>query len=77
MPRARQKADADRPLFSEGVYAKWRQQRLWLAETNRIEIAIAQGEGDLRKALPLANGIAKSEAVLKLCLRYDAQFHHD
>ncbi len=69
-------------LLTEGVYAKWRQQRLWLAETNQIEIAIAQGESELRKALPtananahLANGIAKSEAVLKLYLRYDAQLH--
>ena len=69
-------------LLTEGVYAKWRQQRLWIAETNQIEIAIAQGETELRKALPmananahLANGIAKSEAVLKLYLRYDAQLH--
>ena len=69
-------------LLTEGVYAKWRQQRLWIAETNQIEIAIAQGESELRKALPmananahLANGIAKSEAVLKLYLRYDAQLH--
>ena len=69
-------------LLTEGVYAKWRQQRLWMAETAQIEIAIAQGESDLRKALPmananahLANGIAKSEAVLKLYLRYDAQLH--
>ena len=69
-------------LLTEGVYAKWRQQRLWLAETNQIEIAIAQGESELRKSLPmananahLANGIAKSEAVLKLYLRYDAQLH--
>ena len=49
---------------------------------SKIEIAIAQGETELRKALPmananahLANGIAKSEAVLKLYLRYDAQLH--
>ncbi len=69
-------------LLTEGVYAKWRQQRLWMAETNQIEIAIAQGESDLRKALPmananahLANGIVKSEVVLKLYLRYDAQLH--
>ena len=69
-------------LLTEGVYAKWRQQRLWMAETAQIEIAIAQGETELRKALPmananahLANGIAKSEAVLKLYLRYDAQLH--
>ena len=69
-------------LLTEGVYAKWRQQRLWMAETAQIEIAIAQGESELRKALPmananahLANGIAKSEAVLKLYLRYDAQLH--
>ena len=69
-------------LLTEGVYAKWRQQRLWMAETAQIEIAIAQSETELRKALPmananahLANGIAKSEAVLKLYLRYDAQLH--
>ena len=69
-------------LLTEGVYAKWRQQRLWMAETAQIEIAIAQGASELRKSLPmananahLANGIAKSEAVLKLYLRYDAQLH--
>ena len=69
-------------LLTEAVFAKWRQQRIWLAETGQIEIAIAQGESELRKSLPradakahLANGIAKSEAVLKLYLRYDAQLH--
>ena len=69
-------------LLTEAVYAKWRQQRLWLAETNQIEVAIAQNENDLRRALPtatttaqLANGIAKSEQILKLYLRYDAQLH--
>ena len=69
-------------LLTEAVFAKWRQQRIWLAETAQIEIAIAQGESELRKSLPtadakahLANGIAKSEAVLKLYLRYDAQLH--
>ena len=69
-------------LLTEAVFAKWRQQRIWLAETAKIEIAIAQGESELRKSLPradakahLANGIAKSEAVLKLYLRYDAQLH--
>ena len=62
-------------LLTEAVFAKWRQQCIWLAE-------IAQGESELRKSLPradakahLANGIAKSEAVLKLYLRYDAQLH--
>ena len=69
-------------LLTEAVFAKWRQQRIWLAEAGQIEIAIAQGESELRKSLPradakahLANGIAKSEAVLKLYLRYDAQLH--
>ena len=45
-------------LLTEAVFAKWRQQRLWIAETNQIEIAIAQGESDLRKALPMANANA-------------------
>ena len=69
-------------LLTEAVFAKWRQQRIWLAETGQIEIAIAQGESELRKSLPradakahLANGIARSEAVLKLYLRNDAQLH--
>ena len=69
-------------LVTEAVYAKWRQQRLWLAETNQIEIAIAQNEAELRKSLPaanenahLANGVGKSEALLKLHLRYDAQLN--
>ena len=69
-------------LLTEAVFAKWRQQRIWLAEAGQIEIAIAQGESELRKSLPradakahLANGIAKSESVLKLYLRYDAQLH--
>ena len=69
-------------LLTEAVFAKWRQQRIWLAETAQIEVAIAQGESELRKSLPradakahLANGIARSEAVLKLYLRYDAQLH--
>ncbi|MBY0504628.1 MAG: hypothetical protein K2X03_12010 [Bryobacteraceae bacterium] len=42
----------------------------------------AQGEKDFRKTLPnadpralLANGIAKSEQILKLYLRYDAQLN--
>ena len=68
--------------LTEAVFAKWRQQRIWLAEAGQIEIAIAQGESELRKSLPradakahLANGIARSEAVLKLYLRYDAQLH--
>ena len=45
-------------LLTEAVFVKWRQQRLWIAETNQIEIAIAQGESDLRKALPMANANA-------------------
>jgi len=69
-------------LLTEAVFAKWRQQRLWLAETNQLEVAIVQNEKELQRALPaatssahLANGIAKSEQVLKLYLRYDAQLH--
>ena len=69
-------------LLTEAVYAKWRQQRLWLAETAQIEIAISLHERELQKALPLTDapahlalGIAKSEATLKLYLRYDAQLH--
>ena len=68
-------------LLTEAVYAKWRQQRLWIAETHQLEIAIAENEADLQKSLPtanihahLANGVAHSERVLKLYLRYDAQF---
>ena len=69
-------------LLSEAVFAKWRQNRIWMAETAQIEIAIAQNETDLRRSLPaananahLANGIAHSERILKLYLRYDAQLH--
>ena len=69
-------------LLTEAVYAKWRQQRIWMAETAQIEIAIAENETDLRRSLPaananahLANGIAHSERILKLYLRYDAQLH--
>ena len=68
-------------LLTEAVYAKWRQQRLWIAETHQLEIAIAENEADLQRSLPtanihahLANGVAHSERVLKLYLRYDAQF---
>ncbi len=31
-------------LLTEAVYAKWRQQRLWIAETHQLEIAIAENE---------------------------------
>ena len=69
-------------LLTEAVYAKWRQQRMWLAEAAQMELAIALHERDLQKALPttdapahLALGIAKSEQSLKLYLRYDAQLH--
>ena len=69
-------------LLTEAVYAKWKQQRLWLAETAHLELTIAQNERDFRKALPnadapahLANAIGKSESQLKLFLRYDAQLH--
>ncbi len=69
-------------LLTEAVYAKWRQQRLWLAETAQIEIAMARHEGELHKALPLADsaahlahGIAHSADLLRLYQRYDAQLH--
>ena len=69
-------------LLTEAVFAKWKQQRLWLAETSQIEVAMALHERDLQKVLPnanagahLANAIAKSEQILKLYLRYDAQYH--
>ena len=69
-------------LLAEAVFAKWRQNRIWMAETAQIEIAIAENETDLRRSLPaananahLANGIAHSEQILKLYLRYDAQLH--
>ena len=68
-------------LLTEAVFAKWRQQRLWVAETQQLEIAIAENEADLQKSFPtanihahLANGVAHSERILKLYLRYDAQF---
>jgi len=69
-------------LVTEAAYAKWRQHRLWLAETAQIEISIALHETQLRKDLPaadnaaqLANGIAHSENLLRLYLRYGAQLH--
>ena len=69
-------------LLTEAVYAKWKQQRLWLAETAHLEVTIAQNERDFRKTLPnanapahLANAISKSGEELKLYLRYDAQLH--
>ncbi len=69
-------------LLTEAVYAKWRQHRIWLAETAHIEIAIANHETELRRSLPaannnaqLANGFAHSEQMLKLYIRYDAQLH--
>ena len=78
LPQQRDELD----LLTEAAYAKWRQQRLWIAETNTIEIAIAQNESDLRKSLPtansnahLANGMAKSAEMLKLYIRYGAQLH--
>ncbi len=33
-------------LLTEAVFAKWRQQRLWIAETHQLEIAIAENEAD-------------------------------
>ena len=69
-------------LLTEAVYAKWRQQRIWLAQTAQIEVAIALNEPKLQKDLPtadpaahLANGIAHSEKLMNLYLRYDAQLH--
>jgi hypothetical protein len=69
-------------LLTEAVYAKWRQQRMWLAEAAQIEIAIARNEATLQKDLPrddgpahLANGIAQSEDLLRLYLRYGNQLH--
>ena len=69
-------------LLTEAVYAKWRQQRVWLAETAQIEVAIARHEATLQKEIPradaaahLANGLAHSENLLRLYLRYDAQLH--
>ena len=77
-PRHRDEYD----LLNEAVYAKWRQQRIWLAETAQIEIAIARNEPNLQKELPsadaaahLANGIAHSENLMRLYLRYGAQLH--
>ncbi|MBY0502526.1 MAG: hypothetical protein K2X03_01365 [Bryobacteraceae bacterium] len=69
-------------LLTEAVFAKFRQQRLWAAEAAQLEVAIAKDEKEFRKTLPnadprahLANGIAKSEQILKLYLRYDAQLN--
>lgn len=69
-------------LLTEAVYAKWRQQRGWAAETAQLEIAIARNERDLQRDLPLANanahlanGFAHSEAMMRLYMRYDAQLH--
>ena len=69
-------------LLTEAVYTKWKQQRLWLAETAHLEVTIAQNERDFRKTLPnanapahLANAISKSGDELKLYVRYDAQLH--
>jgi hypothetical protein len=69
-------------LLSEAVYAKFRQQRVWMAETGQIEIAIAQNERELQRQLPganahahLANGFTHAENMLRLYLRYDAQLH--
>jgi hypothetical protein len=69
-------------LLTEAVYAKFRQQRVWMAETGQIEIAIARNEVELNRNLPranahahLANGFTHSENMLKLYLRYDAQLH--
>jgi len=42
-------------LLTEAVYTKWKQQRLWLAETAHLEVTIARNERDFRKTLPNAN----------------------
>ena len=36
-------------LLTDAVYAKWRQQRVWLAQTAQIELAIARNETALQK----------------------------
>jgi hypothetical protein len=77
-PRHRDEYD----LLTEAVYAKWRQQRIWLAETAQLEIAIARNEANLQSELPaadegahLANAVAHSENTMRLYLRYGAQLH--
>ncbi len=46
-------------LVTEAAYAKWRQHRMWLAETAQIEVAIALNESELRKELPAADHAAQ------------------
>ena len=77
-PRHRDELD----LLTEAVYAKFRQTRVWLAETGQLEIAIALHETELRRQLPtagahghLANGFAHSEKLVQLYLRYSNQLH--
>ncbi len=67
-------------LVTEAVYAKWRQQRYWLAESAHLELTIAKNEANLRKEVPradsaaqLANAVAQSETLMRLYLRYDQQ----
>jgi hypothetical protein len=67
-------------LVTEAVYAKWRQQRYWLAESAHLEITIAKSEATLRKERPradnaaqLANAVAQSEDLMRLYLRYNHQ----
>ena len=69
-------------LLNQAVYAYWLQQRGWAAQASQLEIAIARNERSLQREFPrananthLANGFAHSEAMMKLYLRYDAQFH--
>jgi hypothetical protein len=69
-------------LLTEAVYAKWRQQRMWLAETAHLEVTIARNEANFQSELPaadegahLANAIAHSENTMRLYLRYGAQLH--
>ncbi len=77
-PRHRDELD----LLTEAVYAKFRQTRLWLAESGQLETAIALHEREFRQKLPtagahghLANGFAHSEQLVKLYLRYGHQLH--
>jgi hypothetical protein len=77
-PRHRDELD----LLTQAVYAKFRLERVWLAETGQIEIAIARNERELARELPtatatahLANGFTHSEAMMRLYLRYENQLH--
>jgi hypothetical protein len=69
-------------LLQEAVYAKWRQDRFWLAETAQLEMTMARNQSTFQKELPradaaahLANAVAESADLLKLYLRYGQQLH--